>query len=222
MNSFGIAPPLISFSNTKSCPGSAGLIRILHSPYWPRPPDWRMNRPWPWASFVIASRYATWGLPMLAPTLNSRTMRSVMISRWSSPMPRMIVWPVSLSVCTLKVGSSCISLPSAMPIFSWSAFVFGSMATAMTGSGKFIASRIDRVRLVADRVARLHVLQAHGRRDVAGPDLLDLLALVGVHLEEAADALASCPWSSCRRRSRRRDGPSTRGRTRAGRRRGRS
>ena len=79
---------------------------------------------------------------MLAPTLNSRTMRSVMISRWSSPIPRMMVWPVSLSVWTLKVGSSCISLASAMPIFSWSALVLGSIATAMTGSGKFIASRM--------------------------------------------------------------------------------
>ena len=57
-------------------------------------------------------------------------------------MPRMIVWPVSLSVCTLKVGSSCMSLPSAMPIFSWSALVLGSIATAITGSGKFIASRM--------------------------------------------------------------------------------
>ena len=57
-------------------------------------------------------------------------------------MPRMIVWPVSLSVWTLKVGSSCMSLASAMPIFSWSALVLGSIATAMTGSGKFIASRM--------------------------------------------------------------------------------
>ena len=48
----------------------------------------------------------------------------------------------------------------------------------------------DRVVLVADRVARLDVLEADGRRDVARPDLLDLLALVGVHLEEPADPLA--------------------------------
>jgi hypothetical protein len=50
------------------------------------------------------------------------------------------VWPVSLSVWTRKVGSSCISLPSAMPSFSWSALVLGSIDTAITGSGKFIAS----------------------------------------------------------------------------------
>src|ERR1035437_1103350 len=54
------------------------------------------------------------------------TIRSTMISRWSSPIPAMIVWFVSLSVETRKIGSSCMSFASAMPIFSWSAFVFGS------------------------------------------------------------------------------------------------
>ena len=35
-----------------------------------------------------------------------------------------------------------MSFARAMPIFSWSALVLGSIATAMTGSGKFIASRM--------------------------------------------------------------------------------
>ena len=55
-------------------------------------------------------------------------------------MPEIRVWPVSGSVWTRKVGSSCISLPSAMPSFSWSALVLGSIETAITGSGKLIAS----------------------------------------------------------------------------------
>ena len=42
----------------------------------------------------------------------------------------------------------------------------------------------------------VRVAQADGRGDVAGVDLLDLLALVGVHLEQAADALLACPWST--------------------------
>ncbi len=90
---------------------------------------------------MIVSRYATWGLPTFAPTLNSRTMRSTMISRWSSPIPAMIVWFVSLSVWTRNVGSSCMSFASAMPIFSWSTFVFGSIESVMTGSGNFMDSR---------------------------------------------------------------------------------
>ena len=52
----------------------------------------------------------------------------------------MIVWPVSSSVRTWKVGSSSDSAPSALPSLSWSAFVFGSMATEMTGSGNSMRS----------------------------------------------------------------------------------
>ena len=42
---------------------------------------------------------------------------------------------------------------------------------------------------VAERVARGRVLEADGRGDVAGAHFLDLLALVGVHLQQPADAL---------------------------------
>ena len=63
-----------------------------------------------------------------------------MISRWSSPIPEISVWPVSSSVRTRKVGSSSERRCRPEPSLSWSAFVFGSIATAMTGSGKSIAS----------------------------------------------------------------------------------
>ena len=43
---------------------------------------------------------------------------------------------------TRKVGSSSASRWIAVPSFSWSALVFGSIATEMTGSGKVIDSRI--------------------------------------------------------------------------------
>src|SRR6185437_4378880 len=48
----------------------------------------------------------------------------------------------------------------------------------------------DGVVLVADGVAGGDGLEADAGGDVAGPDLADLLALVGVHLQQAADALA--------------------------------
>ncbi len=63
-----------------------------------------------------------------------------MISRCSSPIPEMSVCPVSSSVRTWKVGSSSDRRCSPEPSLSWSAFVFGSIATEMTGSGKFIDS----------------------------------------------------------------------------------
>src|SRR6056297_3091333 len=77
---------------------------------------------------------------MLASTLNSRRILSTRMSRCSSPIPEMIVCPVSSSVLTRKDGSSCASLPSAMPIFSWSGFDLGSTATDITGSGNSIRS----------------------------------------------------------------------------------
>ena len=46
----------------------------------------------------------------------------------------------------------------------------------------------DHVLRVAQRVAGRRFLQADRRRDVAGAHFLDLLALVGVHLQDAADA----------------------------------
>src|SRR6266568_5139871 len=112
-------------------------------PYWPRPPVCRMNFPSMYSTRLrTVSRYATCGRPTLASTLNSRRIRSTMISRCSSPMPLMIVCEVSASVCTRNVGSSSDSFASAMPCLSWSALVLGSMATEMTGFGKRIASRM--------------------------------------------------------------------------------
>ena len=57
-------------------------------------------------------------------------------------MPAMMVWPVSASERTRKVGSSSCSFWSAVPSLSWSALVLGSMATSITGLGNFIASRM--------------------------------------------------------------------------------
>ena len=73
---------------------------------------------------------------------------------------------------------------------SCSALVLGSTATEMTGSGKVICSRTIGILLVAERVTGGGLAQSDRRRDVAGANLLDLLAMVGVHLEQAADALA--------------------------------
>ena len=57
------------------------------------------------------------------------------------------------------------------------------------GLGELHRLEDDDVVALADRVARRDVLEADGGGDVARPDFLDLLALVRVHLQEAADAL---------------------------------
>ena len=66
---------------------------------------------------------------------------------------------------------------------------------------------------IADRVAGVDVLETHGRGDVAGAHFLDLAALVGVHLQQAPDALLlrlASARTPCRRNS---ACPSRRGRT---------
>ena len=57
-------------------------------------------------------------------------------------MPEMMVWPVSSSVLTWKVGSSSASRWMAVPSLSWSPLVLGSIATLMTGAGNVIDSRM--------------------------------------------------------------------------------
>jgi len=44
---------------------------------------------------------------------------------------------------------------------------------------------------IAQGLASRDVLQAHRSRDVAGAHFLDLVALVGVHLQQASDAFFS-------------------------------
>ena len=68
-----------------------------------------------------------------------------------------MVWPLSGSVETRKVGSSAASFCRATPSFSWSALDFGSMAISITGSGKSIFSRITGLLFGSHRVSPVRV-----------------------------------------------------------------
>ena len=74
--------------------------------------------------------------------MNSLFNLSSIISRCNSPIPAIIVWPVSWFVYALKVGSSSANFAKAIPIFSWAALSFGSIAISITGSGNSIDSSI--------------------------------------------------------------------------------
>ena len=106
-------------------------------------------------------------------------------------MPEISVWPVSSLLRTWNVGSSSARRPSATDIFSWSTFVFGSTATLITGSGKTMFSRWIGASGIGERVAGDDLLDADRGGDVAGVDLLDLLAIVGVHHQDAPDPLGA-------------------------------
>ena len=105
-------------------------------------------------------------------------------------MPEMIVWPVSASVCTRNVGSSSASLLSAMRQLVLVGLRLRLDRHVDDGRRELHRLEDDRLVLVAQRVAGARVLEADRRGDVAGAHFLDLLALVRVHLEQAADALA--------------------------------
>ncbi len=69
-----------------------------------------------------------------------------------------------------------------------------SLGLGLDGNGnhrirKLHALERDHRVQIAQRVAGRHVLQAHGRGDVTGAHFLDLLAGVGVHLQDAPDPL---------------------------------
>ena len=104
-------------------------------------------------------------------------------------MPLMMVWPDSWSTETRNEGSSWARRCSATPSFSWSPLVLGSTATSMTGSGNSMRSRITGLVGIAQRIAGGDVLEAGQRHDVAGIGFLDVLAVIGVHQQHAADAL---------------------------------
>ena len=115
-------------------------------------------------------------------------------------MPEMTVWPVSSSERMRKVGSSSESDLSALPSFSWSDFVFGSMATWMTGSGNSMrSSTIGSLRSQSVSPVVVFLKPTTGD-DVAGHGHVEVFALVGVHQQDAADALAVFLDASCRPR----------------------
>ena len=111
-----------------------------------------------------------------------------MISRWSSPIPLMIVWPVSSLVWMRKDGSSLASFAgprraSRRRPWSW---LDGDRDH---GLGEFHLLEEDRV-LSSQRVSPVGCLGGPRPRRCCRRRPLDLLALVGVHVQDAPEALA--------------------------------
>ena len=137
----------------------------------------------------MVSRYAICGLPALASTLNSRNIRSRMISRCNSPMPAMIVWPVSSLV---KRGKSDLLRRGAGGLRHFFLVRLGLRLDGHRDNRLRERRRFeqDRVIFVAERVAGRDILHADDRGDIAGVTGLDILAFVRLDLDQAADALA--------------------------------
>ena len=104
-------------------------------------------------------------------------------------MPAMMVWPVSSSVRTWKVGSSSDERLERLAHLLLVDLGLGLDGDVDDRLGELERLEDDRVVGVAERVAGLGVLHADAGHDLAGEDRVAVLAGVGVHLQEAAEAL---------------------------------
>ena len=106
-------------------------------------------------------------------------------------MPEISVWPVSSLLRTWKVG---ILLGQAAEGDGHLLLVdlrLGLDRDLDHGLGEDDVLEVDRSVGGGERVAGHDLLDAHGGGDVARVDLLDLLAVVGVHHQDAPDALGA-------------------------------
>ena len=101
-----------------------------------------------------------------------------------------MVWPVSGSLCTRNVGSSCARLLHGVAQLVLVGLGLGLDGHGNNRRGKFNRFQDDGLFLIAKRVAGGHALQADAGGDIARVDRVDFLALVGVHPKQSANALA--------------------------------
>ena len=104
-------------------------------------------------------------------------------------MPLMMVWPESSSVRTLKVGSSSASRDSAIAHLFLVGLGLGLDGHRNHRLREGNGAQRDGMMRRAKRIAGLQFLQPHAGADVAGQNLGDVFALVGVHLHQAPNAI---------------------------------
>src|SRR5713226_6974663 len=178
MYSLGIAPPTILFSISTPWPRFGATVTIAW-PYWPRPPDWRMNLPSPSAGRVMVSRYAICGAQSVANDFQ------VQLAHAGDD-----------ELAGFFVGEAA----KRRVLFREALQPFGHFFPVGLGLG-FNGHRDDRFGegrrleqhfevLVAKGVAGGDVPQADQRGDIAGVERIDVEAFVRLDHHHAADALA--------------------------------
>ena len=143
-------------------------VQRARAPYWPWPPVWRMYLPS--ASASRGDGLAVGDLRLADVGLDLELAHHAV----DDDLQVQLAHPRDDGLAGLRVGLHAEgrildrrACASAWPSFSWSAWVFGSMAIEMTGAGKCIDSSTIGVLLVAQRVAGGGHAQADGGRDVA-------------------------------------------------------
>ncbi len=173
----------------------AGLVRFEADactwPYWPLPPVCRMYLPS--ALRLLADGLAISHLRLADVGLHAELAHHAVHQDFQVQLAHAAddrLAAVRIGAARWNVGSSCASLPSATPIFSWSLLVFGSTATAMTGVGELDRLQHDRDALHRRCVSPVVMFFSPTQAQMSpARTSVMLLALVGVHLQQAADAL---------------------------------
>ena len=160
-------------------------------PYWPRPPVWRTNLP----SIFSTGRPKRLAVGDLRPA-DVRVDRELAHQAVDDDLEVELAHAGDQGLAGLVVGADAErrvllgrGAAGPAPSLSWSAFVFGSIATAITGSGKSIDSSLIGAVSIASVSPVVVFLRPTTGGDLARADLLALLAVVRVHLQDAADAL---------------------------------
>ena len=181
---------MILLTKSKPSPG-AGSRLITTWPYWPRPPVWRTKRPCDLLD-PLADRLAVGDLRPADVGVDLELAQHAVDDHLEVELAHAVDQGLAGLLVGLDLeGRVLLGEPreARSPSFSWSALVFGSIATAITGSGNSIVLELDRRVRGAEGVAGGGLLEADAGDDVARVALLDLLAMVGVHHQQPADPL---------------------------------
>ena len=189
MNSPGMVPPLILLTNSKPSPG-AGSRLMTTWPNWPRPPVWRTKRATTFST-PLADRLAVGDLRLADVGVDFELAQHAVDDHLEVELAH----AVDQRLAGFLVGfdpEGRVLLAEALQ---------GGAHLLLVGFGlrldrdrdhrlrEFDALERDRRVRGGERVAGAGLLEADAGADVAGVDLLDLLAAVGVHHQQPADPL---------------------------------
>ena len=181
----------MSFSNSKPLPAPFGSMRSLTWPYCPLPPVCRMYLP---SGFGLLAdglaisdlRFADVGLDVeLAHHAVDDDFQVQLAHAADDRLPAVLVGRDPEGRIFLR------QLAERNPHLFLIALGLGLDGNRDHRVGELDRLQHDRVLFVGDGVAGGHVLQADAGADVSGENFRNLLALVGVHAQQAADALTA-------------------------------
>ena len=190
MYSLGILPPTIRSRNSYPSPGSDGSRLMTAWPYWPRPPVWRTNLPLIFST-ACADRLAVGDLW----TADVGVDRELAHQAVDDDLEVELAHAGDEGLAGLLVRADAerrVLFRQACEALAELVLVGLRLRLDRHRDhrvGELHGLEPDRRRVDGERVSGRRRLEADGGDDLAGADLIPLLAVVRVHLEQAADTL---------------------------------